>query len=152
MYSQTAVTIEGTNWNTVVDIPGENIVFVITIKYMYFLNKIAMDCWLCSPGHYVASINLSTKTTSKTVRWQKDCQHLYLHPSKIIALNLAAGSPVYPEWAKRHKVGFPLLSISPLRVAHLGSGHYPSSVCHQRRLIGISSSSHLKTEVQSGGN
>lgn len=56
MYSQTAVTIEGTYWNTVVEIPRERIVFVIIIKYMYFLNKIAMDCWLFLPGHYVARI------------------------------------------------------------------------------------------------
>lgn len=57
MYSQTAVTIEGTYWNTVVEIPGEKkIVFVIIIKYMYFLNKITMDFWLCLSGHYVARI------------------------------------------------------------------------------------------------
>lgn len=56
MYSQTAVTIGGTFWNTVVEIPGDKIVFVIIIKYMYFLNKIDVDCWLCLPGHYVAQI------------------------------------------------------------------------------------------------
>lgn len=32
---------------------GKN-VFVIIIKYTYFLNKIAMECWLCLPGHCVA--------------------------------------------------------------------------------------------------
>lgn len=34
---------------------GKN-VFVIIIKYMYFLNKIAMDYWLCLPGYNVARI------------------------------------------------------------------------------------------------
>lgn len=58
-YVQTAVTIEGALWNTVVKIWREEkeVVFVI-IKYMYFLNKIAVDCWLCLLGLYIARIIL----------------------------------------------------------------------------------------------